>query len=345
MQLECLVLMKLPIIFIFTHDSIGLGEDGPTHQAVEQLSSLRLIPGLDVWRPADTQETAAAWREALQSKERPTAFALSRQTLGEVPKTKKQISEMTRGGYVLYNDSPNPDAIIIATGSEVSISIDAAKELKSNGISVRVISMPCMEVYERQIHIRINAFPWILKTYLQSNQDCESWHKFIGKQGSLICMESFGLSGTGSDVMKHFGFTVSNIKQKIKKLIKKIGESMTIKVAINGFGRIGRNILRAKYENSNYDDIQIVAINDLGDSNINAHLLLHDTVHGKFHKPVEVEGNKIIIDKRDEILVTSEKNPEALPWSKLDVDVVFECTGIFVSKDKAGGHIKAGAKK
>ena len=216
-------LMKLPIIFIFTHDSIGLGEDGPTHQAVEQLSSLRLIPGLDVWRPADTQETAAAWREALQSKERPTAFALSRQTLREVPKTKKQISEMTRGGYVLYNDSPNPDAIIIATGSEVSISIDAAKELKSNGISVRVISMPCMEVYERQSNSYKNkCIPVDFKNILAIESGIgESWHKFIGKQGSLICMESFGLSGTGSDVMKHFGFTVSNIKQKIKKLIKK----------------------------------------------------------------------------------------------------------------------------
>ena len=120
---------------------------------------------------------------------------------------------------------------------------------------------------------------------------------------------------------------------------------MTIRVAINGFGRIGRNILRAKYENSKYEDIQIVAINDLGDSNINAHLLVHDTVHGKFNTPVDVNGDKIIINNSDEILVTSERNPEELPWSKLNVDVVYECTGIFVSKEKAGGHIKAGAKK
>ena len=120
---------------------------------------------------------------------------------------------------------------------------------------------------------------------------------------------------------------------------------MTIRVAINGFGRIGRNILRAKYENSKYEDIQIVAINDLGDSNINAHLLIHDTVHGKFNTPVDVNGDKIIINNSDEILVTSERNPEELPWSKLNVDVVYECTGIFVSKEKAGGHIKAGAKK
>jgi len=120
---------------------------------------------------------------------------------------------------------------------------------------------------------------------------------------------------------------------------------MTIRVAINGFGRIGRNILRAKYENSKYEDIQIVAINDLGDSSINAHLLVHDTVHGKFNTPVDVKGDKIIINNQDEILVTSERNPENLPWSKLNVDVVYECTGIFVSKEKAGGHIKAGANK
>jgi len=120
---------------------------------------------------------------------------------------------------------------------------------------------------------------------------------------------------------------------------------MTIRVAINGFGRIGRNILRAKYENSTYEDIQIVAINDLGDSSVNAHLLVHDTVHGKFNTPVDVKGDKIIINNQDEILVTSERNPENLPWSKLNVDVVYECTGIFVSKEKASGHIKAGASK
>ena len=120
---------------------------------------------------------------------------------------------------------------------------------------------------------------------------------------------------------------------------------MTIRVAINGFGRIGRNILRAKYESDKYGDIQIVAINDLGDSQINAHLLVHDTVHGKFNTSVEVKDDKIIIDNSDEILVTSERDPKNLPWGKLKVDVVYECTGIFVTKDKAGGHIEAGAKK
>ncbi len=216
-------LMKLPVIYIFTHDSIGLGEDGPTHQSVEQLSSLRLVPGLDVWRPADTQETAAAWRESLQSKERPSAFALSRQTLNEIPKTKKQINDMTRGGYVLYSDGSKPDSIIIASGSEVSISVEAARQLKSNNINVRVISMPCQEVYDRQPNAYKNqCIPKNFDNILAIESGVgESWYKFIGKKGSLISMESFGLSGTGDDVMKHFGFSVNNIKQKIKKLIKK----------------------------------------------------------------------------------------------------------------------------
>ena len=216
-------LMKLPIIYIFTHDSIGLGEDGPTHQAVEQLSSLRLVPGLDVWRPADTQETAAAWREAILSQERPIAFALSRQTLKEIPKTKRQIKNISKGGYVVYEDSSKPDAIIIATGSEVSIALSAAEELKIKGINVRVISMPCQEVYERQtLAYKNKCIPKNFDNILAIESGIgESWHKFVGKKGAMISMESFGLSGTGSDVMNHFGFSVSNIKKNITKLIKK----------------------------------------------------------------------------------------------------------------------------
>ena len=216
-------LMKLPIIYIFTHDSIGLGEDGPTHQAVEQLSSLRLVPGLDVWRPADTQETAAAWREAILSQERPIAFALSRQTLKEIPKTQRQISNISKGGYVVYGDSSNPDAIIIATGSEVSISVSAAEQLKIKGVNIRVISMPCQEVYERQtLAYKNKCIPKNFDNILAIESGIgDSWHKFVGKKGAMITMESFGLSGIGRDVMNHFGFSVSNIKKNINKLIKK----------------------------------------------------------------------------------------------------------------------------
>tara|TARA_Y100000768_G_scaffold202532_1_gene152353 strand:+ start:4944 stop:6935 length:1992 start_codon:yes stop_codon:yes gene_type:complete len=216
-------LMKLPIMYIFTHDSIGLGEDGPTHQAVEQVSSLRLVPDLDVWRPADTQETAAAWKEAVTSKHRPLALALTRQTLPEIPKTKTQKNNIMKGGYIAYGKNKTPDGIIIATGSEVSLALEAAKQLESKNIQIRVVSMPCQELYERQsVSYKNNCIPKNFDNILvvESGKG-DTWYKYIGKKGSMITMESFGLSGTGSDVMKHFGFTVGNIKKQIQKLINR----------------------------------------------------------------------------------------------------------------------------
>ena len=216
-------LMKLPIIYVFTHDSIGLGEDGPTHQAVEQVSSLRLIPNLDVWRPADTQETAVAWKHALLSQERPSAFALTRQTLDELPKSKIQNININKGGYVVYGTSNTPDGIIIASGSEVSIALQAATELKNKDLDIRVISMPCQELYERQSSKYKNkCIPKNFNNILAvESGKGQSWYRYIGKEGSMITMESFGLSGTGSDVMRHFGFTVNNIKKQIQKLINR----------------------------------------------------------------------------------------------------------------------------
>ena len=216
-------LMKLPIIYIFTHDSIGLGEDGPTHQAVEQLSSLRLVPDLDVWRPADTQETAAGWIAALTSTERPLAFALSRQTLHEIPKTKSQIKNISKGGYVVCGNSGDPDAIVIATGSEVSLAVDAADQLRKKDLNIRVISMPCQELFLRQSNSYINkCIPDSFENILAIESGVgDSWHKFTGKTGVTLTMDTFGLSGTGEDVMEHFGFTVKNIKKKIINLINK----------------------------------------------------------------------------------------------------------------------------
>ena len=216
-------LMKLPIVYIFTHDSIGLGEDGPTHQAVEQISSLRLIPDLDVWRPADTQETAVAWKHALLSQERPSALALTRQTLEELPKSKVQNMNINKGGYIVFGSSNKPDGIIIASGSEVSIALQAAMELKDKELDIRVISMPCQELYERQTAAYKNKcipknFDNILAVESGKGQ---SWFKYIGTKGSMITMESFGLSGTGNDVMRYFGFTVTNIKKQMQKLIKR----------------------------------------------------------------------------------------------------------------------------
>lgn len=216
-------LMKLPIIYIFTHDSIGLGEDGPTHQAVEQLSSLRLVPDLDVWRPADTQETAAGWIAALTTSERPLAFALSRQTLHEIPKTKSQIKNISKGGYVVRGNSGDPDAIVIATGSEVSLAVDAADQLSKKDLNIRVISMPCQELFLRQSNSYINkCIPDSFENILAIESGVgDSWHKFTGKKGATLTMNTFGLSGTGEDVMEHFGFTVKNIKKKIINLINK----------------------------------------------------------------------------------------------------------------------------
>ena len=216
-------LMKLPIVYIFTHDSIGLGEDGPTHQAVEQLSSLRLVPDLDVWRPADTQETAAGWIAAITSTERPLAFALSRQTLHEIPKTKSQIKNISKGGYVVCGNSGDPDAIVIATGSEVSLAVDAADQLRKKDLNIRVVSMPCQELFLRQSNSYINkCIPDSFENILAIESGVgDSWHKFTGKTGATLTMDTFGLSGTGEDVMEHFGFTVKNIKKKIINLINK----------------------------------------------------------------------------------------------------------------------------
>ena len=216
-------LMKLPIIYIFTHDSIGLGEDGPTHQAVEQVSSLRLVPDLDVWRPADTQETAAAWKYSISSNHRPVALALSRQTLTEIPKTQTQKNNICKGGYIAYGNKKSPDAIIIATGSEVSLAIEASKQLELKNLYIRVISMPCQELFERQSSSYKNkCIPKNFENIMAvESGKGDTWYKYIGKSGSMITMESFGLSGTGNDVMNHFGFTVRNIKIQIQKLIKK----------------------------------------------------------------------------------------------------------------------------
>ena len=216
-------LMKLPIVYIFTHDSIGLGEDGPTHQAVEQISSLRLIPGLDVWRPADTQETAVAWKHALLSQERPSALALTRQTLKEIPKSKVQNININKGGYIVFGSTNKPDGIIIASGSEVSIALQAAMELKDKDLDIRVISMPCQELYERQsVAYKNKCIPKNFNNILAvESGKGQSWFRYIGKEGSMITMESFGLSGTGNDVMRYFGFTVTNIKKQIQKLINR----------------------------------------------------------------------------------------------------------------------------
>ena len=216
-------LMKLPIIYVFTHDSIGLGEDGPTHQAVEQITSLRLIPGMCVWRPADLCETAVAWQSALEKKSGPTSIVLSRQTLPECPRTKAEKQFINKGGYTIYDKHKNPDVIMIATGSELNITINAAEELSKEKIKARVISMPCADIFLKQDRkYKEKILPTNFANILAVEAGVgDYWHQFIGRRGSTLSMTSFGLSAPGKDTMDFFGFTKNNIIKEVKKLIKK----------------------------------------------------------------------------------------------------------------------------
>jgi transketolase len=218
-------LMHLPVIYVFTHDSIGLGEDGPTHQSVEQLSTLRVIPGMSVWRPADVTETALSWKSSLDKLSGPSSLILTRQTLPELKRSKNQIESIQKGGYVIHDCGKKTDAIIISSGSELHICIEAAENLRKNGILVRVISMPCMEQFMIQPKAyRDKTLPPDIENVLAVEAGIGvCWDKFIGKRGAKIVMESFGLSAPGQEALTYFGFTKNNIVKSIKKLIKTNG--------------------------------------------------------------------------------------------------------------------------
>ncbi len=216
-------LMKLPIIYVFTHDSIGLGEDGPTHQAVEQLTSLRLIPGMDVWRPADLCETVLAWKYSLMNKSGPSSIVLTRQSLPEIIRTSDQKQSISKGGYTIFENHKNPDVIMIATGSELNITIDAARKLSEEKIKVRVVSMPCADIFLKQdSKYREKVLPHNFVNILSVEAGVgDFWYQFIGRSGSSLNMNSFGLSAPGAEAMEFFGFTKNNIVKEAKKLIKK----------------------------------------------------------------------------------------------------------------------------
>ena len=215
-------LMHLPVIYIFTHDSVGLGEDGPTHQSVEQLNSLRLIPKMNVWRPADLHETAIAWKSALDQNSLPTSIVLSRQGLPQIERSANQNILVQKGGYVVHDSKKRAQAIIISSGSELNICIDAAKKLKDENIHVRVVSMPCMELFLSQPRsYRQKVLPDIDNILAVEAGVGDCWDKFVGKQGAKVVMSSFGLSAPGGEVLKHFGFSQKNIIKQLKNLIKK----------------------------------------------------------------------------------------------------------------------------
>lgn len=215
-------LMNTKHIFIYTHDSIGLGEDGPTHQPIEQLSSLRMTPNVDVWRPSDQVETAISWKMAIERKKGPTALILSRQNLTQFSRNDHQLKNIYFGAYILYDSNKLLDVIFISTGSELYVTLIAAKKIVSLGYSVRVVSMPSTSVFDRQ---SISYKEHILPSYVTKRVAVEAsiedfWYKYVGLKGLIIGMKTFGKSAPSEDLFKKFGFTVDNIVNKTKVLLE-----------------------------------------------------------------------------------------------------------------------------
>ena len=213
-------LMKQQSIFVYTHDSIGLGEDGPTHQPVEQLSALRSTPNLHTWRPCDTVESAVSWKSAIERRDGPAALVFSRQGLAPMPRDAEQVAAIARGGYIL-KDCDAPQAILIATGSEVELAVNAADELASKGIGVRVVSMPCAEIFSAQDAAYRDSVltPAIRARVAVEALHADYWYKFVGLDGRVVGMRSFGESAPGGELMKEFGFTVDNVVSNVMEAI------------------------------------------------------------------------------------------------------------------------------
>ncbi len=216
--LRMAALMKVPTIFVYTHDSIGLGEDGPTHQAVEQTATLRLIPNMTVWRPCDGVETAFAWRAAVERTDGPTSLLLTRQGVPHQPRTTEQLENIRRGGYTLVDADGDPQAIIVATGSEVELAVEAAKRLDGK---VRVVSMPSTDVFDAQDEeYRESVLPKAVTRRVAVEAGVTGgWYKYVGIQGRVIGLDRFGESAPAKDVFEHFGFTVDNVVNKVEELL------------------------------------------------------------------------------------------------------------------------------
>ena len=206
-------LMKQPVIFVYTHDSIGLGEDGPTHQPVEQVVAMRATPNLDNWRPCDQVESAVAWKQAILRNDGPTSLIFSRQGLAQQARNAQQVADIARGGYVLVDCDGTPEFILIATGSEVQLAVDAAAQLTEQGKAVRVVSMPSTDVFERQdADYREAVLPSaVVKRVAVEALSKESWYKYVGFNGAIIGMDTFGESAPAGDLFKHFNITVEAV--------------------------------------------------------------------------------------------------------------------------------------
>jgi transketolase len=219
--LRMAALMKVPSIFVYTHDSIGLGEDGPTHQPVEQIPTLRLIPNMSVWRPCDAVESAVTWKLAIERKTGPSCLIFSRQNLAHMDRDADQMAGITRGGYVLRDCAGTPDAILIATGSEVELAVKAADALAAGGKAVRVVSMPSTDTFDAQdAAYRESVLPRAVTTRVAIEAACTAgWWKYAGCQGAVIGIDRFGESAPAGDLFKAFGFTVDQVVATVKGLL------------------------------------------------------------------------------------------------------------------------------
>ena len=217
-------LMGIRTLFVYTHDSIGLGEDGPTHQPIEQIASLRQTPNLDTWRPCDETETAAAWCSALERTDGPSALVLSRQNLPAQPRDERQLGDIRRGGYILSDCTGIPQLILLATGSEVALALAAARRLAGKGLAVRVLSLPCVERFAQQDAAYRDAVlpPAVRARVAIEMAQPDGWYRWVGLDGAVIGMSTFGESAPAADLFTHFGFTVERVEREAQAVLARL---------------------------------------------------------------------------------------------------------------------------
>jgi transketolase len=219
--LRMAALMKIPTIFVYTHDSIGLGEDGPTHQPIEQTATLRMIPNMNVWRPCDAVESAVAWKSAIERKDGPSTLVFSRQNLPHIARSQAQIEAISKGGYILKDSDGTPDAIIIATGSEIELAVKAADVLAAKGKKIRVVSMPSTNAFEAQDQAyKDSVLPAsVTKRVVVEAGVTDSWWKYAGSNGRVVGLDRFGESAPAGELFKEFGFTVDNVVANVEAVL------------------------------------------------------------------------------------------------------------------------------
>ena len=303
-------MMGQKVIFVFTHDSIGLGEDGPTHQPIEQLSALRTIPNLNVFRPADTIETFECWQLAIENKNTPSVIALTRQKTNPIRKEYLDINQCSKGAYEIMRTGDNINLILISSGSEIDLACKISHKLATDNIYSKVISMPCHEIFDLQNDNYKSEILTenVLKVSIEASET-SYWKKYTGNNGLNFGINNFGKSAPYKDIYDHFKLNEQNIVNKIKEKI------MKAKIGINGLGRIGRMVLRSIFE-ENHKNLKINHINNRADIKIACELIKRDSVHGKFKGKVYIENNKLIVNG-NKISYSQETNIRDISWKNI----------------------------